>query len=60
MSKGQSKFGGLTRGQMRGIAHSTWTIRQLAIHYGVPDKVIRGVKISMGHNRVAWHAARAV
>lgn len=44
MTKASTKFGGLTRTQMRTIFHSTATKRQLAIKYGVTERTILAVK----------------
>ena len=54
MDKAQSKFGGLTRGQMRCIHKSKQPVAELAKFYGVPVKTILGVKIVIGRSRKAW------
>ena len=59
MYKADSRFDGLTRGQMRDIHKSRRPVAELAKFYGVPAKVIRGVKISVGRSRAAWVAHQA-
>jgi len=44
MSKSHGAYEGLSRGQMRDIARSVKSTRQLAIHYGVKDATIQAVR----------------
>lgn len=44
MSKSHGDYEGLSRGQMRDIARSDKTKRQLAIHYGVSEATIVAVR----------------
>lgn len=59
MYKADNRFGNLTRGQMRDIHKSDRPVAELAKFYGVPVKVIRGVKITVGRSRKAWQTRQA-
>lgn len=49
--KAHPKFSGLSSSQIRDIHKSDRPLAELAKFYGVPAKVIRGVKISVGRTK---------